>query len=189
MSSDIMRAFVAVKVPDRPLLIWPFKGLSADGGMKIYGTGDLHITLSFIGEIERGRLSDVTEAVARAAHGTGPFEIKVGGLGSFQGRRGPRTVWVGAESGGNLEKLAERISEELDGKGIGHDRKKFIPHITLARFRNERGAPSASSLIERYEGDDSFTFTCRKITIFSSELGPSGAVHTPLSEIPLRSVA
>ncbi|MEA4977811.1 MAG: RNA 2',3'-cyclic phosphodiesterase [Methanomassiliicoccaceae archaeon] len=178
-----MRAFVAVKIPDRPSLIRPFKGLSADGGMKIYGTGDLHITLSFIGEIEDGRLSDVTEAVERAARGIGPFEIEVGGLGSFQGRWGPRTVWAGAGSGGNLEKLAERISEELDKKGIGHDRKKFVPHITLARFRDGRGAPSASSVIERYEGGDSFTFTCKNITIFSSELGPSGAVHTPVSEI------
>jgi 2'-5' RNA ligase len=81
--------------------------------------------------------------------------------------------------------LAERISAELDESGIGHDRKKFVPHITLARARDGRGAPSASSVIERYKGTDLLRFPCEKITVFGSELTPSGAVHTPVYEICL----
>jgi 2'-5' RNA ligase len=180
-----MRAFVAVKVPGGPSLSRPLGGLSAAGGLRVYGTGDLHITLSFIGEIEQERLRDVSDAVGRAVRGIGPFEITVGRMGSFPGRSGPRIVWAGAWSGGRLEMLAERISAELDEGGIGHDRKKFVPHITLARARDERGAPSASSVIERYKESDLLRFSCKKVTVFGSELTPSGAVHTPVSEICL----
>ncbi|MDD2411132.1 MAG: RNA 2',3'-cyclic phosphodiesterase [Candidatus Methanomethylophilaceae archaeon] len=180
-----MRAFVAVKIPDGPSLYRPLEGLSAAGGLRVYGTGDLHITLSFIGEIGQERLRDVSDTVERAARGIGPFDITVGSIGSFPGKSGPRIVWAGARSGGKLEMLAERTAAELDEGGIGHDMKKFVPHITLARARDERGAPSASSVIERYSGTDFLTFTCRRITVFGSELTPSGAVHTPVSEIAL----
>ncbi|MGE0015570.1 MAG: 2'-5' RNA ligase family protein [Candidatus Methanomethylophilaceae archaeon] len=58
-----MRAFVAVKVPDGPSLSRPLEELSAAGGLRVYGAGDLHITLSFIGEIGHERLRDVSDAV------------------------------------------------------------------------------------------------------------------------------
>lgn len=180
-----MRAFVAVKVPDGPSLSRPLKCLSAAGGLRVYGTGDLHITLSFVGEIGQERLREVSDAVERAVRGIGPFDITVGRMGSFPGKSGPRIVWAGAWSGGKLEMLAERVSAELDESGIGRDRKKFVPHITLARARDERGAPSASSVIERYKETDLLIFPCKRVTVFGSELAPSGAVHTPVSEICL----
>lgn len=178
-----VRAFVAVRIPNESALSRPLEALSTAGGMRMNSAGGLHITLSFIGDLEDRMLPDVSEAVSDAARDIGPFDIAVKGMGSFPGKNGPRIVWIGARSGGNLERLAERTSDELDGKEIDHDRKEFIPHITVARSRDGRGAPGAVPIIEKYRDFEFFTFECRNLTVFSSNLTPSGAVHTPVLDI------
>ena len=80
-----MRAFIALKIPNDESLVGPIGELSS-AGMKVYGPKGLHITLSFIGEIEEGRASDIVEVLTEATKGTGPFDINLRGMGSFPER-------------------------------------------------------------------------------------------------------
>ncbi len=180
-----MRAFVAIKIPEDGSLSKPVMELSSTGDMKVYGPKGLHLTLCFIGDIGEEHTEDMTDAIREAVEGTGPFDISIRGMGSFPGRKGPRIAWIGAESGGILEGLAERIANNMDDKGVGHDLKKFVPHITIGRARDFNGSQSASDIISKYEDTEFFTYECDRIILYNSELRPEGAAYRILSEVSL----
>jgi 2'-5' RNA ligase len=179
----MMRVFVGLKIPADPSLLPPLDGLRSTGEMRVYDSRTLHLTLRFIGETEEERIPDIADAVAEAAEGMGPIPVKLKGMGSFPEKGAPRIVWIGASSGGKLEKLADGISKNLKEKGIPFDRKRFVPHITVARARNEKGAPKCSKTISEFGNVQFFSFVCNDISVYKSELGKKGAVHTVLQEI------
>ena len=179
-----MRAFIALKIPNDESLVGPIGELSS-AGMKVYGPKGLHITLSFIGEIEEGRASDIVEVLTEATKGTGPFDINLRGMGSFPGKNGPRIAWIGAESGGFLEKLAERLSESLKVHNIEHDFKKFVPHITVGRARDILGSSTVEPVIDKYSRTEFFKFSCNELILYSSELRPEGPIHKAISHVML----
>lgn len=180
-----MRAFVAIRIPEDGSLSKPIKELSSTGDMKVYGPKGLHLTLCFIGDIGEEYTEDMTDAIREAVEGIGPFDISIRGMGSFPGRKGLRIAWIGAESDGILEGLAERIANNMDAKGVGHDLKKFVPHITVGRARDFNGSPSASDIISKYEEVEFFTYECNKIILYNSELRPEGATYSVVSEVSL----
>lgn len=180
-----MRAFVAIRIPEVESLSKPVRELSSAGDMKTYGPGGLHLTLCFIGEIGEGYVDDMTDAIKEAAEGVDPFTISIRGMGSFPGRKGPRIAWVGAGSNGILESLSERITDNLDAKGVGHDLKKFVPHITIGRARDFNGSPSASRIIEEYGKTEFLTYDCDRVSLYNSELQPEGATYSIVSEVLL----
>ena len=53
----------------------------------------LHLTLRFLGEVEEAQAEHAAHAL-RELDGCGPFELRLGEVGSFGGRR-LRVVWVG----------------------------------------------------------------------------------------------
>lgn len=91
-----------------------------------------HITLVFLGGHEADELpairAAVTEVAARA-----PFDIGVGGLGSF--RKGGRAVmWAGVERAPELVALQAALVSALHARGVAFaDEGTYTPHITLAR--------------------------------------------------------
>jgi 2'-5' RNA ligase len=75
-----------------------------------------------------------------------PFDIKLGGLGSF--RRGRSALWwVGIENSPPLLEYRERLCNRLLEEGYNFDQRPFRPHITIARqvvvdYSNPPLAPS-----------------------------------------------
>lgn len=180
-----MRAFIALKIPEDPSLIGPIEELSSVGGMRVYGHKGLHITLSFIGEIEEARMPDIVNALTEAAEGIGPFDITLRGMGSFPGKNGPRIAWIGTRSNGVLEMLVEKLLDRLKAYEVEHDIKKFVPHITVGRASDGLGSPTAGSIVNNYSETEFFEFICDKLTIYSSELRPEGPIHKAISHITL----
>lgn len=86
---------------------------------------NLHITLAFLGEVDRASLKSVIEAAARVDFS--PFDIAVGGAGKFG-----NIVWLGV-GGDEIKPLAAHLRASLDKSGIYYDRKPFSPHLTLCR--------------------------------------------------------
>ena len=85
---------------------------------------NLHLTLAFIGETER------SEAAVRAMEKIKmkSFPLTLSGFGHFGD-----LFWIGTEKSADLTGLSRRIKEELRSEGFDIDRKKFSPHITIAR--------------------------------------------------------
>lgn len=179
--SDI-RVFVSIPVPDTTPLEPLMGELSGIRGVRASPTSQLHITLSFIGDVDESRVGDIEECVRRAADGVGPFRVSVSGVGAFPKRDRPSVVWVGAEPRRTLTDLASRIGANLDAVGIRRDTKPFKSHITIARCR---GPADLSGFFARHEEREVLSFECGAVLVMRSQLGPGGAKHTLLRRVSL----
>ncbi|MEW6211594.1 MAG: RNA 2',3'-cyclic phosphodiesterase [Acidobacteriota bacterium] len=188
MSDERVRTFICIEIPAsiRRRIEELQRALrSADAQASWVRVANIHLTLKFLGDVERSRIERVIRAVEGAALEIDPFEIEVGGAGSFPSLKRPRVLWVGlTRVADELKRLHREIENRLAGSGFARDEKKFSPHLTIARLRSERNAARvAERLIET--GFPSESFTAREVIVMRSELSAGGSIYTPLAAIKL----
>ncbi len=144
----------------------------------------IHLTLSFLGEIPAGELPAVEEAAGIAASEAAPFELEACGLGVFPNLRRPRVVWVGLA--GELEalrRLQARLTEELAARGFPPEERPFSPHLTLGRVRPQARPEEARALGQTVAGlklGSLGRWSVREIRVIRSDLRPEGPLYTVL---------
>ena len=174
------RLFVAVRPPRemRDLLLNAMGGIS---GARWQSEDQIHLTLRFIGEVDRHQAGDVHAALGAIHHP--PFEIAISGLGLF-GRRGqPETVWAGVSPHEPLSRLHKKVDQAMTRVGIAPDQRAYMPHITLARLKRSSG--TIRDLIEQSGGLTSPPFRIDFFALFESELTPEGPVYSVIERYPL----
>lgn len=142
----------------------------------------LHLTLCFIGEVDGAVFHDIREALHQVS--VPAFSIRLDGVGCFPPRGRPRVVWVGVEADERLHRLHQKIYTRLASLGLALERRKFAPHITIARLKS-----TATSKVARYLEEcglfSTEPFTVENYRLYSSVLGRQGAVHTVEEEYEL----
>ncbi|HEX2802727.1 MAG TPA: RNA 2',3'-cyclic phosphodiesterase [Sphingomicrobium sp.] len=174
------RLFVAIRPPEpiRDLLID-----AMDEGPELRWVGDdnLHLTLRFIGEVERPMADDIAGSLASVR--SPEFELRLNGVGRFD-RRGGGAVWAGVEPRAPVVELAARIERSLVRTGLKPERRAFHPHITLARYR--RGDGDAARGFERKRADlSSPPFAVDRFMLFESHLSRHGAHYVEVASYAL----
>ncbi len=107
----------------------------------------MHLTLRFLGDVDRKRLEGVMTAVARL-EGSGRIELRMVEVGSF-GARSPRIVWVGLARDQGFEALRHlrrRLDQALNGAGFEPEQASFRPHLTLGRVRRQATRQDRASI-------------------------------------------
>lgn len=94
-----------------------------------------HITLKFIGDIDYSLADEVKFELRKVESDS--IEVRFDGLGVFGGKK-PHNIHANVELNSTLERLEEQQSRILERIGLKFERRKFIPHITLARLRGFR---------------------------------------------------
>lgn len=93
-----------------------------------------HFTLAFMGEVDDELLPDLRARLARAAHRTRPFGLRLHGGGHF----GRAVLWTGAA--GDLDEmrlLAERADAAARRAGVPMDEhRRYQAHLTVGRSRD-----------------------------------------------------
>jgi len=122
-----LRLFIAIRFSDEikgilQNVIDELKAKSISGNFTRYE--NLHLTLAFIGETTR--VSDIRRVIDSID--VTRFKMTVGGFGNFG-----KLYWVGIKQNRELSKLAEQLKDRLCDEGFDIDRRKFKPHITVAR--------------------------------------------------------
>ena len=176
------RLFVALQLPE-PLRQ---EVLALQSGLRTarWLTEDgLHLTLAFIGEVD-GSAQRRVEAALEVV--TGPaLRMELHGLGCFPPRGALRVLWTGASPKTELVSLARVVRNALGRAGIAPERRKFVPHVTIARFRQ----PPRAAELEGYLGAHSLFRTSpadvASFHLFSSTLRSSGARYTMEATFPL----
>jgi RNA 2',3'-cyclic 3'-phosphodiesterase len=151
--------------------------------------GGIHLTLKFLGNIPSKRVTEITEAMGKAAQGISPFHLEISGLGAFPSLKQARVFWVGV--GGELDRLArlqQNIDSALAALGFAKEERPFVPHLTLARVRE-----GASPLEKRNFGElvgstvfeDKYPIEVEAVRLMRSQLTVAGAVYTCLSVVRL----
>lgn len=180
------RIFVAIDIPhDLQERIHRFSienVISVIAGIKGVGKGNYHITIRFVGEVDRNALERISDVIGEAVGGLEPFAVRVRRLGAFPSPQNPRTIWVGAESD-QLFVLKERVERGMTD--IGYKREfRFVPHVTLGRVK---GVPDIRKVSELLASEVDFgEFLADRVKIFESTLTPSGPIYTVLNEFLLR---
>jgi RNA 2',3'-cyclic 3'-phosphodiesterase len=144
-------------------------------GLRWLQKEQLHLTLSFLGEVEASehdRLCHVLGGVR-----VPPFFLPLRGVGMFNSRNRPSVVWVGVGNGHpHLFALHRQIQDAVLSAGLEPDLKPFHPHVTVGRsngISNQALQPFMRSHAET-------EFGLVKVTgfgLYSSVLTATGAIH------------
>ena len=178
------RLFVAIRPPESvlDLLIDTMEGLPA---LRWQDEDQLHLTLRFIGEVDRPLGEDLAAALT-ALHVEG-FTIRISGVGRFDHqRRG--ALWAGIEPRDKLAALAAKVDRACVGVGLPPERRAFHPHITLARWGRGAGR-SLDPFLARHAALRSEAFEVDRFLLFESRLGREGASYEAIADYPLAAPA
>ena len=170
------RLFVAIRPPAliRDQLLDLMEGVP---GARWQDEEQLHLTLRFIGEVERPLAEDIAVALALVRHP--PFEIGLSGIGQFESRGRLKAVWAGVRPHDQLAQLHRKIDHTLVRAGLAPERRAYLPHITLARFG--RDATGVERLLALQTNLSSPPFAVEHFGLFRSTLSETGA-HYELIE-------
>jgi 2'-5' RNA ligase len=173
-----LRLFVACDLPpeaERAVLAWRRTELAHHDGLRL--TPALHLTLAFVGAIDPERVPDL-EAVLGAVRWSRAecgFREPL-----FLPARGKRRV-VALElddPAGALRRLQGEVAAGLAAQGLYQPEKRpWLPHVTVARFRRP-GHPFSLQNV------NIGAFGVVRMVLYSSDLKPGGAVHSPLADFP-----
>jgi len=150
------------------------------------GAAAAHVTLVFLGNVPHDRLEPVRGAVREAAHRRHPLTLRVHGVSVFGHPTHPRTLWAGID--GDREPLVALVADlrrTLVPLGFEPEDREFHPHLTLARARGPRGDPDLARCAAELRDHAFGVVHARAITLYRSELLPSGARHHVVEECAL----
>ena len=176
----MLRLFVGVELPDpvKQALVLAQGGVE---GARWQTAEQLHLTLRFIGNVDRRVAEDVRDALARVAFA--PFQVALAGVGLFGKPRSPRALYAGVVDPQPLKALRDRIEQALVRSGLEPERRKYKPHVTLARFAGRRPG-RLESYLASHAGLTAKPFTLTRFALFSSHLSHNGARYEVIDGYP-----
>ena len=168
-----MRLFVAIRPPRaiRDILLGAMGGIS---GARWQDDDQIHVTLRFIGEIDRRQAEDADAALRSVRHA--PFEVRLSGVGSFEKRGQPSAVWAGVTPAAPLETLHKKIDQALVRARLAPERRAYLPHVTLARLG--RSAGPIGGFLEQAGDLASPPFRVDSFALYESDLTAEAAVYS-----------
>ena len=178
------RLFVAIRPPEaiRDLLV---DAMDDSPELGWVSDDNLHLTLRFIGEVERPLADDIAIALARIR--APRLALSLSGIGRFDRRNGG-TLWAGVEPKAPVAALAAKIERACIAASLAPERRAFHPHITIARW-NRRGAATeslgADALTARNRALASPLFEVAQFTLYENHLSRHGAHYEAVASYAL----
>lgn len=183
------RLFVALDLPDdlrEGIVAWGREAL-ADPALRPVAPESLHITLAFLGHRREEEIETIAEVV-RDRVGPAPW-VELLDPEQRPPRGRARLYALPALSPG-AEALQAGVAQGLAEGGFYESEKRpFWPHVTVARVRSEGRGSRRPAVVERPPGKlpegMSEARICRRMTLYRSELQPTGARYVPLAQVEL----
>ncbi len=135
-----MRFFIALEIPSDNKL--QFQAIQAKlhkliPQVRVTDFEKIHLTLAFLGEQPDELRNKLTEIITKAAEGVSSFEVTPAYIDGFPNIHHPQVLWVGVK--GDIDKvllIREYIKDGLESLHLPVDERRFVPHITIAKFSN-----------------------------------------------------
>lgn len=141
----------------------------------------LHLTLGFIGEVEPPQAEDIAIALGTVTHPRA--HIALAGLGTFDRKGRPHTLWAGIAPDEGLRILHQRVNRALAGVGVPPDERGFTPDITLARLGRDAGP--IAPFLARAADLASPSYALDAFLLYESILGRGGSTYHAVGRYPL----
>jgi 2'-5' RNA ligase len=165
----MIRLFIALRppLPIRETLLDIMEGVPA---ARWQDDDQLHITLRFIGEVERPVAEDIAVALGQVI---APMpNVALASVGRFATRG--RTDALAA--------LHRKVDQACVRAGLAPEHRAYLPHITLARLsRSAGGTPAVDGWLAAHAGLASTPFPLTHLVLYQSLLGRDGAAYEPVA--------
>lgn len=136
-----------------------------------------HVTALFIGERPAAEVPGIMERLERVAGTTEVITLHHGRLLTMPETR-PTMLWLRFDPAEALTRLHAQLADVVPAAPSPH--VPYWPHVTIARVRGKAEAlPPGTVVLD--------TLVIDQLTLFRSDPGHSGTVHTPLATYPLLS--
>jgi 2'-5' RNA ligase len=144
-----------------------------------------HLTFAFLGEQPEALVETIARPLTEACGAIVAFEARLSGCGFFPNPRRARVGWIGLDPETRFTQIADAVRKVVTRHGVTLDEGAFKPHLTLMRMRDAWPPASIDLFTRSLREYGSEPFSVKEVTLFSSQLDPKGAVHTPLLKFAL----
>ena len=164
------RLFVAIRLPEpvRDVLV---DATEEPSDLHWVAEDNLHLTLRFIGNVERPFATDIAAALSNVRADS--FQLRLAGVGTFD-RRSGGALWAGVAPKQPVIGLAAKVERACLAAGLEPEHRAFHPHITLARWRGRRTRDLEQALV-RNGALSSEPFDVTEFALVESHLSRHGA--------------
>ena len=169
----MIRLFVALEIPDdiRDRLEELCMGVA---GARWVEPENMHVTLRFIGDVDGAVCEDVVDALLAVRAPS--LELTLERLGTFQQGSIAHTLWVGVQRNDALLQLQSKVERALVAAGLSPERRRYTPHLTIARTK-EAPVEHLASFIAEHEPFRLAPFAVERFSLFSSFLSKNGVQY------------
>lgn len=143
-----------------------------------------HVTVAFLGEVSEEQLAALVPRVRECTSAAPPLPLALGPVEVLNRRVLVTAVVHGSQ--GALERLARCCGRAARASNISLERRRFRPHLTLARVRGgDRGMEKAlTQAAAAFPVASPLAWTAHELVLFRSYLGPKPR-HEVLATMPL----
>ena len=179
----MIRTFIAISISDEARsaissLIRKLKEI--EGSIRWVDPVNLHLTLKFIGEIEEVRLQNLKMALDKSLDEISVFRYTLSGKGCFPNYKRPRVLLIGVnDHEERMNILHQQIENEFHAVNIPRGKRKFKPHLTIGRVKQNRKPGEILSKFEQFQLGQ-FEVNIPDVYLMKSDLLPTGAKYTVL---------
>ncbi|HEU5104664.1 MAG TPA: RNA 2',3'-cyclic phosphodiesterase [Solirubrobacterales bacterium] len=189
LKSPRARLFVALDLPEElrdGVAAWGREALN-DPALRPVAPESLHITLAFLGHRNEKEIEEIAAVVVESA-GPAPW-VELLDPEQRPPRGRARLFALPALSPG-AEALQAGLQQGLvEGGFYEPEKRPFWPHVTVARVRPEGRGSRRPAVVSEPPGELpeglSKARICRRMTLYHSELKPTGARYVPLAQVQL----
>lgn len=188
-----LRAFIAIDLP-QPIQEAIEKQTSrlrqaaGDGLVRWIPPQNIHLTLKFLGNIAASHMDFLKQLLHQTADSHQPFDVQIGGIGSFPNSKLPRVLWAGVHAPADLASLQKNIEAGAARLGYEKEARPFSPHLTLGRVRqgiDSRDLQKISAALNGIQIGNIGSARVDAVHLYKSELRPEGSLYTKLFSAPL----
>lgn len=191
---SLLRAFIAIELPssiqnaiqqetaalcqalDRSIVRW-------------VPPQNVHLTLKFLGDVSPSNLGLLKQMIEVEASQYEPFDLSVGGCGSFPNPKRARIIWVGIQAPATLSVLQHSIETAAARLGYPPEDRPFSPHLTIGRVSQHISGDGQQRLRQALEKTQISLLGSTRVDaihLFRSDLQPSGPIYTTLFKAALK---
>ncbi|MEL1250672.1 RNA 2',3'-cyclic phosphodiesterase [Aurantiacibacter gilvus] len=145
-------------------------------GARWVDSDHFHLTLRFVGEVDRHMAADLETALDGLAFT--PFTLQLSGVGHFEGPKRAKAIWAGVMPSGDIDLLHYRTEMACRRAGLPPETRRFVPHVTLARLN--AGSGFIGDWLRLHGAFTAVPWPVDSFALFESNLTPNGAIYTEL---------
>jgi 2'-5' RNA ligase len=189
MNTETIRCFIAVKLPGdikHQIESYVQELVQFTKGVRWVNTNNLHLTLKFLGEVEKRKVEKIKHMLEGVNQVGSSFDLSLIGWGCFPARKRPRVFWLGFDKGAlsHLHDVHNWLDKQLYAIGFEKESRKFSPHLTIGRVKGDEDFSKLFHYLDTHPFG-STEFKVDTISLIRSVLKPHGAVYTTLGAFSL----